>query len=94
MGKGLLIGLCFSLLVFGLVLGGLLAWLISRFHRRKLEPSKFSFLVKPLHKTSVLLAIIHGEDQKNHNNKLIIIISPPSPPKKKNTMKEKIWLPM
>ncbi|XP_015777736.1 PREDICTED: uncharacterized protein LOC107355667 [Acropora digitifera] len=39
MGKGLLIGLCFSLLVFGLVLGGLLAWLISRFHRRKLEPN-------------------------------------------------------
>lgn len=39
MGKGLLIGLCVSLLVFGLVLGGLLAWLIFRFHRRKLEPN-------------------------------------------------------
>ena len=50
MGKGLLIGLCFSLFAVGLVLGGLLAyWLISQFHRRKLEPSKFSFLVKPFH---------------------------------------------
>ena len=53
MGKGLFIGLCFSLLVFGLVLGGLLAWLFSRFHRSKLKPSKFSFLVKPFHRTSV-----------------------------------------